>query len=65
MITQDGQLQEKMDSIRSKFKLVVSMLKIRDPYDEANHQESLVGNKGDGEGKGFLGGGHSSSILDF
>ena len=62
MIMQDGQLQEKMDSIRSKFKLVVSMLKIRDPYDETNHQESLVENKGD---KGFLLGGHSSSILDF
>lgn len=55
-----------MDSIRSKFKLVVSMLKIRDPYDEANHQESLaIENKGDGEARAFLVGGHSSSILDF
>eukprot|EP00890_Picochlorum_soloecismus_P002463 jgi/Picsp_1/3217/NSC_06057-R1_protein len=62
----DGHLQAKMDSIRSKFKLVVSMLKIRDPYDEPNNDQESVMEKKGGDGgiaKGFLGG--QSSPLDF
>jgi len=56
-----------MDSIRSKFKLVVSMLKIRDPYEEDNEQEPELTEKNKvdhgGMAKGFLGG--QSSSLDF